>query len=331
MRGGQRGSPFCSALLAVAVTGTALLSTPADAQRWASPRSAAGPIDGARANPAPPLPVRNSRRANRATPNRVDNAPPSAPATPSTPPPDVWSDAEIGQAQALCKRLLRGIKVNAVPLAPVKKGRCGDPAPLKVTRIGAEDGVAIVPAATLNCRMIAALHRWITGTLQDDARRHFGAKVVRVSNLSAYSCRNRYNRRVGRLSEHGRANALDIGTFTLSSGRRINLLRHWGAVRRDLRAAQPVIAPPPAPDANAVPPRAATRASKRPRAPRKARPLARPGAVAAPPDVASRFLNDVHANACAIFGTVLGPESNDAHRNHFHFDMAPRRRSNYCR
>ncbi len=44
----------------------------------------------------------------------------------------------------------------------------------------------------------------------------------------------------------------------------------------------------------------------------------------------SRFLKRVHKEACRYFGTVLGPEANEAHRDHFHFDMAPRRRSNYC-
>jgi hypothetical protein len=44
----------------------------------------------------------------------------------------------------------------------------------------------------------------------------------------------------------------------------------------------------------------------------------------------SRFLQEVHAGACRIFGTVLGPRANAAHRNHFHFDMAKRRFSSYC-
>jgi hypothetical protein len=42
------------------------------------------------------------------------------------------------------------------------------------------------------------------------------------------------------------------------------------------------------------------------------------------------FLREAHARGCKIFGTILGPEANHAHRNHFHVDMAPRRRSNFC-
>ncbi len=38
----------------------------------------------------------------------------------------------------------------------------------------------------------------------------------------------------------------------------------------------------------------------------------------------SAFLHAIHDGACEIFGTTLGPEANDAHRNHFHLDMKER-------
>jgi hypothetical protein len=47
-------------------------------------------------------------------------------------------------------------------------------------------------------------------------------------------------------------------------------------------------------------------------------------------DARGKFLKEVHAGACGIFGTVLGPEANAAHKNHFHLDLAKRRRSAYC-
>ncbi len=43
-------------------------------------------------------------------------------------------------------------------------------------------------------------------------------------------------------------------------------------------------------------------------------------------DERAAFLRDIHDGACEIFGTALGPDANAAHRNHFHFDMTPRRR-----
>lgn len=44
----------------------------------------------------------------------------------------------------------------------------------------------------------------------------------------------------------------------------------------------------------------------------------------------SEFLHRVHDDACDVFGTVLGPEANDAHRNHFHLDMKARRHKAFC-
>ncbi|MCI4663675.1 MAG: extensin family protein [Neomegalonema sp.] len=43
------------------------------------------------------------------------------------------------------------------------------------------------------------------------------------------------------------------------------------------------------------------------------------------------FLRKLWKGACEIFGTVLGPEADKYHLNHFHFDAAARRRSAYCR
>ena len=42
----------------------------------------------------------------------------------------------------------------------------------------------------------------------------------------------------------------------------------------------------------------------------------------------ARFLRRIHAGACDFFGTVLGPEYNQAHHNHFHFDNSGFR---FCR
>ncbi len=42
------------------------------------------------------------------------------------------------------------------------------------------------------------------------------------------------------------------------------------------------------------------------------------------------FMHEVHASACRVFGTTLGPEANSAHRNHFHVDMAQRKSVKIC-
>jgi hypothetical protein len=47
-------------------------------------------------------------------------------------------------------------------------------------------------------------------------------------------------------------------------------------------------------------------------------------------DERAQFLRDIHDGGCKVFGTVLGPEANAAHKNHFHVDIAKRRRSAFC-
>ena len=44
-----------------------------------------------------------------------------------------------------------------------------------------------------------------------------------------------------------------------------------------------------------------------------------------------RILSRMHRSACGPFATVLGPESDRFHRDHFHFDTASRNSGSYCR
>jgi len=44
-----------------------------------------------------------------------------------------------------------------------------------------------------------------------------------------------------------------------------------------------------------------------------------------------RILRRLHASACGPFGTVLGPDSDRHHQDHFHFDTARHRNGSYCR
>ncbi len=45
----------------------------------------------------------------------------------------------------------------------------------------------------------------------------------------------------------------------------------------------------------------------------------------------SKLMRRLHASACGPFGTVLGPQSDRHHRDHFHFDTASYRRGPYCK
>lgn len=43
------------------------------------------------------------------------------------------------------------------------------------------------------------------------------------------------------------------------------------------------------------------------------------------------MLRKMHQRACGIFGTVLGPDSDRFHKDHFHFDTARHRGGSFCR
>ncbi len=45
----------------------------------------------------------------------------------------------------------------------------------------------------------------------------------------------------------------------------------------------------------------------------------------------SRLLRRLHKSACGPFRTVLGPNADRHHRDHFHFDVADYRSGSYCR
>jgi hypothetical protein len=90
----------------------------------------------------------------------------------------------------------------------------------------------VKPAAILRCAMASALADWIRTDIAPLAA-SLGSTVSDLDNFDSFECRGR-NRIVGaRLSEHGRANALDVRAFKLANGRSISLTDR--TVPRELR------------------------------------------------------------------------------------------------
>ena len=132
-----------------------------------------------------------------------------------------------------------------------------------------EGGQARLSSSFLaSCPLAVAYALFERHGLQPVAQRVLGQPVVQVDHLGSFACRNVYNRKAGRLSQHASANALDIAGFRLRDGQRIYLARDWqGSGDKAV------------------------------------------------------FLREVRQAACEHFSTVLGPEYNAAHRDHFHVDM----------
>jgi hypothetical protein len=108
-----------------------------------------------------------------------------------------------------CLVRLDALGVTYTRLPPIAPGKaCAVPTPLEVTSLGS--GVAISPAATLNCETAEALALWVKQSVVPAARRAFGAVPRAVVHDSTYVCRPRNNVAGARLSEHATANAVDI-------------------------------------------------------------------------------------------------------------------------
>ena len=99
--------------------------------------------------------------------------------------------------------------------------------PAQGNSVAAFGPVALKPAATLACPIVSVLDRWLAESVQPAAMRWFGARVVEIKQISAYSCRGMNGNPNAHISEHAFGNALDIAAFTLADGRRISVKDGW--------------------------------------------------------------------------------------------------------
>lgn len=252
--------------------------------------------------------------------------PPAKPLPPSKQIAPPWTEAEIAAAKAECGQLLSKVTVVSEELPPAREGVCGAPAPRELRSAG-ESKVKFEPPVTLNCPMIAALSTWITDKLQPAAQKSFGSPIVRVV-AESYSCRNRYGLARAPLSEHALMDAVDVSAFVLADGKIIRVSKGWGPTTSELKRAVKSTETPVGD--KIIGGKILVSASKL-----GARDIAKQGEdkpkseeaekEAAAKLALSSFLHQVHDDACEIFGTVLGPDTNDAHHDHFHLDMKVRK------
>lgn len=331
--------------------------------------------------------------------DQVQRATPQQQAQPVVPPPPAAPRPELVAALARCNAAIATFHAEATILDPIDEGDCGALAPVQLVSIGKSPKVTLSQPAILNCDMVQTLGEWLDADVQPAARKMLGAKISRLEILSSYSCRNAYGRKKTRMSEHGRANAIDIKGFQTERNQTVDLLSDWGMTERDVKAK--IAAAEAAARAAAKAAEIQAEADARARALAAAnrtggagevqQPGLRPGASASHDEPAikgfvagtigrairnpaieapssltleqpsrlggpkakteaaalpvlpnvpaanlglngrQQFLRHLHATGCRRFNTALGPEANEAHRNHFHFDMAERSTGSYCR
>ena len=115
-------------------------------------------------------------------------------------------------------------RANEAPGVPQPLPRLGPP---QGNPVGAVGPVAVKPVATLACPIVSVLDHWFAESVQPAAIRWFGARVVEIKQISAYSCRGMNGNPSAHISEHAFGNALDIAAFTLADGRRITVKDGW--------------------------------------------------------------------------------------------------------
>ena len=137
-----------------------------------------------------------------------------------------WPDDVVAEARAQCEKLLAGLPLTYTPLAPIgNQGGCGAPAPILITAVA---GVALKPAATQTCDMGAALAGWIAGSVKPAAEEMLQARVTVIHTGTSYNCRRRNNSPTGKMSEHSKANGLDLAGFSFATDRTMAADGNWG-------------------------------------------------------------------------------------------------------
>jgi hypothetical protein len=133
--------------------------------------------------------------------------------------------ASAGPQRSACRLALP----EAIAIAPSipdihGAGGCGgvDLVRLEAVVLADKRQVSVKPAAILRCAMAAAITDWIRTDIAPLAA-SAGSAISSLDNFDSFECRSR-NRVVGaQLSEHGRANALDVRALKLANGQSISL------------------------------------------------------------------------------------------------------------
>lgn len=180
------------------------------------------------------------------------------------------SQRETTEKGSVCGvNTVKGVRLQPIP------GRingCGVEEPVKVVSVA---GVSLSQPITVDCPTAVALDTWVRYAVKPTVGR-LGGGVAGLNIMASYACRPRNNQKGGRISEHGRGRAVDVGGIILANGEQISVLEDWRS--------------------NHAP-----------------------------------VMKALHKQACGNFGTVLGPNSDRFHQNHFHFDTASYRSGAYCR
>jgi hypothetical protein len=207
-----RGPESCDVRICGAKAALALGVVLAACQMAAAQLVLAPPVKRARAETAPPPIVvpqefAPAQEAYAAFPEGTAVAAAPAPAPPS----------------ACQLRLAKIATFQPLPVL-IGPGECGavDAVLLDTVILPDQTKVTITPVATLRCPMAEELAHWVRDDVAPTALK-LGAPLRVLDNFDSYECRGRNRVRGATLSEHGRADAIDVRLFKLADGQALTL------------------------------------------------------------------------------------------------------------
>ncbi len=182
-----------------------------------------------------PLPRPRPEEAPKAS----NDAPPEAEGQPSPDQPGADKPAEAAsppQKQASACRLALTEDIAIAPSIPDIRGpgACGgeDLVRLEAVVLPDKRKVTVKPAAVLRCTMASAIADWLRKDMVPLAT-SLGSPISDLDNFDSFECRGRNRVAGAMLSEHGKANAIDIRAVKLANGQSIGLTDR--TLSRDLR------------------------------------------------------------------------------------------------
>lgn len=91
-------------------------------------------------------------------------------------------------------------------------------------------GVPVTGLKSMRCELARSFTAWVRFAVAPAAKQILGSELVRVETFGTYSCRGIVGggaATIGKISEHGTANAVDVSGFVLRDGRRVTIERGW--------------------------------------------------------------------------------------------------------
>jgi hypothetical protein len=179
--------------------------------------SAADPESAPIPTPRPDLPASTDIAPKPAEPPAVRRetfGPPAPPKPATREPVDV-------QEERLCLDDLRALGVDFEPHEPLADPAAGCFVDNPVTLKSLGTAIKLAPEAVLNCNMARSTARFVQNVVSPAAKTWLGSELTSINHASAYVCRPRHG--TLKLSEHAFGNAIDIASFGLADGRRIEV------------------------------------------------------------------------------------------------------------